>query len=112
MINLAKILSVLLISGLLASNTANASNHNSSFSFNKLSQSLCENAKNDQLYQLRSNLRRAKTHIRTIYPQVSCDGQSLLSLATASQAESVVAYLNSKAQPEVINQQNQLVSAN
>jgi len=111
MMKLAKILSVLLISGLMASNMANASNHNSSFSFNKLSQSLCKNAENDQLFQLRSNLRRAKTHIRSIYPQISCNGQTLLSLATDNQAESVVVYLNLKANPEVTSQQNQQLSA-
>ena len=111
MMNLAKILSVVLMSGLSAISTANASNHNNSFSFNKLSQSLCESAKKDQLYQLRSNLRRARIHIRTIYPQVSCSGQTLLSLASANQAESVVAYLNLKAKPELINRAKRLISA-
>lgn len=111
MMNLAKMLSVLLISSLLMSNVVNASNQNSSHSFNKLAQALCKNAKEDQLYQLRSNLRRAKSHIRTIYPQVSCNGESLLSLATANQSKSVVAYLKSKAAPEEINSHKQSLSA-
>ncbi len=110
MMNFSKTLLILLLIGPTTGNLAKASGLETSFSFNKLAQSLCESVKNDQLFQLRYSLRRAKTHIRTIYPQVSCDGQTLLSLATSNQADAVVAYLKLRANPEVISEQSKLAS--
>jgi hypothetical protein len=110
MTNLAKYISILLLTSSSVINVANAVNHTNSFSFNKLSESLCENVANNNLLQLRLNLSHAKTHIRTIYPQVSCDGQSLLLLATVNHAQSIVTYLNLKAKPELLLLQNKSVA--
>ena len=109
---LFKILYTFLVIGSLASNSAIASDNNSSHSFKKLAQSLCESAKTDQVFQLRSSLRRAKTHIRTIYPDIKCDGQSLLNLAVSNKSERVVAYLQLRAKPETTDEQIRLASAN
>jgi len=84
----------------------------SSYSFNKLSSSLCEKVKNNQLIKFRRALTKARAHIRNIYPDVKCDGQSLLSLAMENQSDSIVEYLKLKAKTEGELVQKQLVSVN
>lgn len=108
---ISKLVTALLIAVSLVGTPAMSEVHNSSYSFNKLAQSLCKITKSDQLYQLRSQLRRAKTHIRTIYPQIDCDGQTLLSLAVSSQAQSIVSYLKLKARPEAAVKVNHLITS-
>jgi len=86
----------LLIFSVFSLNTVGAAQLNSSYSFNKLQSSLCENAKLNQVIKLRLNLRKARTHIRTIYAEVNCQGASLLSIAAENNAEEMVAYLRLK----------------
>ena len=76
-----------------------AADRNSSFSFNKLQKQLCENAKLNQVIKLRYNLRQARTHIRSIYSDVSCHGKSLLSIATDNGANEMADYLELRASP-------------
>ena len=79
----------LLVISIMAT-SATSSERNTSFAFNKLSQSLCSSAANDDLIKLRSKLTKARTHIRTVYLQVTCDGVSLLTMAKSNQADTVV----------------------
>ena len=83
-----------------ASSALLANNISSSYQFNKMAESLCESAKTDQISTLRRSLRDARTHIRTIYPDVQCEGQTLLAIAEKNQSESVISYLKMKANPE------------
>lgn len=103
---------VLAFIGLLACTSVMASSNNHSLSLNKLAQSLCESSKTDQVTKLRSTVMHAKTHIRTIYSQIKCDGQSLLSVAIENQSEAVVEYLKLRAKPEANVKQSQLASFN
>jgi len=91
----------------VASNAAIADSRPEGYSFNKLVKKVCQYTKSNQVTQLRSSLRKAKTHIRVIYPYIECDGQSLLSLAVSNQSERVVRYLKLRAKPEVITDANQ-----
>jgi len=86
----------LLILSVFGLNAVGAAQLSSSYSFNKLQSSLCENAKLNQVIKLRFNLRKARTHIRTIYAEVNCQGASLLSIAAENNAEEMVAYLKLK----------------
>jgi len=95
----------------MASNAAIADSRPEGYSFDKLVKKVCQHTKNDKVTQLRSSLRKAKTHIRTIYPYIECDGQSLLSLAVSNQSERVVSYLKLRAKPEIIADANQLASS-
>jgi len=111
-ISIYYLLVAITLSCLVACKLANASSNANSYSFNKLIASLCETAKNDQLFHLRSNLRKARHHIRTIYPEIKCDGVSLLSIAMENQADSVIKYLKLKAQPEILSVQSEIRTAN
>jgi len=73
----------------------------SSHSFKKLTASLCESTTNDKVLEMRTNLRRAKADIRTIYPYVKCENVSLMSYALANQSQRVIDFLNKKAKPEL-----------
>jgi len=96
--------------GYVSSGTVVMAETSSSYSFNKLSSSLCEKVKNNQLIKFRRALTKARTHIRNIYPDVKCDGQSLLSLAMENQSDSIVGYLKQKANPESHASDNYIVS--
>ena len=91
--------SALLISALFIaamSNISKADNHHSSYSFNKLQTSLCFQAKENKVAQFRIQLREARTHIRAIYSQVTCQGESLIEVAKNNNSENIVNYLNIK----------------
>jgi hypothetical protein len=83
---------------LLANNNNN--NNNSSYRFNKMAESLCDSAKTDQLNILRKSVRNARTHMKTLYPNVQCEGQTLLAVAEQNHSESVISYIKLKAKPE------------
>lgn len=100
--NLVIVILASIFIGSLINNIAFANERTSSFSFKKLSNSLCESAESDSVYQFRRVLRASKHHIRTIYLDVDCGGQSLLSVATSSHSDSVINYLKLKAQPESV----------
>jgi hypothetical protein len=109
--NLPMMIAALLLTACFASSSTLAASNNSSYSFKKLSQKLCESAATDHLFLLRHDVRKARTHIRTIYPEVVCDGQSLLSVALANESEAVSNYLKLRAKPESIRETDHLVSA-
>ena len=109
--NLSKTFYLLAIFVFLIGGSVNANEVHRGFGFDKLARSLCESAKSDQVLQLRTALRRAKAHIRTVYPYVLCDGQSLLSLATLNSSKRVVKYLKLRARPEAELEHKQLVSS-
>jgi len=95
---------------LLVANVSAAKAESSSYSFKKLSRSLCEITLQDQVVKFRIELRKAKAHIRNIYPKIKCDGESLLSLAATNQSDSIVEYLKLRAKPELLQEGQQLVS--
>ena len=101
---LSKTLSRTIYIALLIASTASsarlANNNSSSYRFDKMAESLCDSAKTDRVNTLRRSLRNARTHIRTIYPDVQCEGQTLLAVAEYNQSESVISYLKLKAKPE------------
>ena len=97
---LTKIIYISLLIGSLTSGSLFASSNNSSHRFNELAESLCESAQEDRVMKLRRQLREARTHIRTIYVEVSCNGKTLLTVAEENQAKSVIDYLQLKASPE------------
>jgi len=111
MTKLTKTLYTLIFSVVLQVGSTHANNQNSSFAFNKLTESLCESAETDQLIQLKRSLRQAKSHIRAIYPDVQCEGQSLLSLAVSNQSERVINYLKLRAKPETVTKARQLLTS-
>ena len=73
---------------------------NTSYSMNKLAQSLCEDTARDDIASLKRNLRKMKTHIRTVYPYVKCSGQSLMLSAVSHKSLRIADYLKLKAKPE------------
>ena len=103
-VNIMKILTKTVYITLLLAATASsvllANNNSSSYRFNKMAESLCDSAKSDQLSTLRRSLRNARTHIRTVYPDVQCEGLTLLAIAEKNQSESVISYLKLRAKPE------------
>ncbi|MBV1908787.1 MAG: DUF3718 domain-containing protein [Kangiellaceae bacterium] len=90
------LVSSLLFTAVLGLNTVKAEPLNQSFSFKKFQQSLCEDAAQNKVIKLRNELRQARTHIRTVYSQINCKGNSLLNLARASGSQKVVSYLEAK----------------
>ncbi|WP_444994458.1 DUF3718 domain-containing protein [Aliikangiella sp. IMCC44359] len=82
-----------IISGLAS--IVNANNH-SSYSFNKLAKELCENAADNQVFHIRTNLRNSKLDLRNIYDEVECQGSDLLKVAEAHEADDVVRYIKLK----------------
>ena len=99
MINqIKKLALMLLLSAAFAHSGHAMSADSTSFSFNKLADSLCESAKNNQLAKIRADLLTAKLHIRNIYAYVQCDGLALLDVATLNQSAKVTAYLRNKVQ--------------
>lgn len=90
------IFGILIIFSAFGSLDSTASGLNSSYSFQKLQVSLCENAKLNQVVKLRHNLRQARAHIRSIYSEVSCQGSTLLSVAMDNNADKMVSYLKLK----------------
>jgi hypothetical protein len=97
---LSKTIYIALLIASTASGTLLANNNSSSYRFNKMAESLCDSAKTDQLNILRKSIRNARTHIRTVYPNVQCEGQTLLAVAEQNHSESVISYLKLKAKPE------------
>lgn len=93
---ISKILLSLVLVNIIASSSVIANDLTSSYSFNKLVPKLCELTKNNQTFKFRLILRKAKTHIRSIYAYVSCDGESLLTVAKFSQSKRMIDYLNLK----------------
>jgi len=89
-----------------------AAENNSSFSFKKLANKLCGEAEKGQLFKFKSELRKSKSHIRSIYPQVKCNGQSLMQIAQQNQSDAIVEYLKLKAKPEVTETGGYLASRN
>lgn len=98
--NSTMMIAALLLNACLANSSILAASNNNSYSFKKLTEKLCQSAITDQLYLFRSDLRKARTHIRTIYPEVVCDGQSLLSVALSNESETISNYLKLRAKPE------------
>jgi hypothetical protein len=99
---MSKLLTIAYIAALtvsLASSSLLANNNSSSYSFNKLAESLCESAKEDRVLNLRRQLRNARSHIREIYLDIDCDGESLLTVAEDNQSNTVIKYLELKANP-------------
>jgi len=111
MTKLSRILYTLVLSVVLQVGSSHANSQNSSFAFNKLTETLCESAKTDQLIQLKRSLRQAKSHIRAIYPDIQCEGQSLLSLAVSNQSERVINYLKLRAKPETVTKTRQRLTS-
>ena len=99
----------LLATVFFVSDRVGAQDRTSSFSFKKLTNSLCETAKSDQLFHFKYKLKKAKENVWSIYPDVKCSGKSLLLIATENQAYSVISYLKLKANPENISP-NQLAN--
>lgn len=95
----------LFIINLFASSLVSAIDFKNSYGFRKMATSLCERAASDQPLRMRSILRKANTHIRTVYLEVDCNGQSLLEVATTNQSKKVSNYLKRKANPEQIKGQ-------
>jgi|GEM_PF-2980891 len=87
---------IAIIIGVLASTHTHSAEINNSYSFNQLSASLCLAAKEDKPTQLRILLRQAKMHIRNIYADVRCHGETLLEVARRYHAEKVADYLRLK----------------
>ena len=78
------------------SQMVDADSYHSSYSFNKLQASLCQTAETNRVMKFRYQLRQAKTHIRAIYSQISCDGETLLAVAKGNNSADIVHYLNHK----------------
>ncbi|TQV86411.1 DUF3718 domain-containing protein [Aliikangiella coralliicola] len=87
---------VLLLSALAAFSGSARTAESNNYRFNKLTQSLCDSVKNDQLAKFRSELLTARVHIRNIYSQVQCDGSPLLDIAMINQSKKMVSYLKNK----------------
>lgn len=90
----------IVVFGSLITSQVIANDLNRSHSFKKLSKSLCDITRNDQVLKMRSALRKHKSHIRNIYPYVSCEGRSLMNFALANQSFKIAAFLESKAKTE------------
>ncbi len=110
--SISTILYITILLGSAASSTVFSADQNSSFGFAKLSVSLCSSAEQNDVVKLRTELTKARTHIRTVYPQISCDGQSLLSIAKSNQSDAVATYLQLKAKPEVTSIESRVASSN
>ena len=110
MTRLKNILIIFCLLVLAVSATSLEARNQTSFSFKKLAAKLCENIKADQLFKFKSELRKSKSHIRSIYPQVKCDGKSFMQIAKLNQSDAFINYLNLKAKPEKQETTNYLAS--
>ncbi|MEP1741511.1 MAG: DUF3718 domain-containing protein [Kangiellaceae bacterium] len=99
---------LLLVIGVSQTQAANF--QHSSYSLNKLQASLCLAAKANKVVKFRYQLRQAKTHIRAIYSDITCEGDSLLAVAIDNNSEQVVDYLNTKTSGLQVSSTKQLAA--
>lgn len=93
---LSKSVKSLLLAALMLPLSSMADARFEGFSFDKLSQELCEAVKLESPAQVRRELRKARIHISEIYEHIDCDGLSLLEVAELNQAGRVADYLKRK----------------